>query len=184
MQPNIIFERQFFISQRLSVSFSRNEAGEIVQAVCLTTNAAFIRSSERASAELAGAPLASLFRNFHLITRKYFDSLHQVGQSFTVDLLMEPSHRPVTATVTLLDEAHFLLALENPTENQNTEAALLSIGEMWAFSLEGEGDGVWDWEIPQKTIHYSRRFKEILGIQMKALDFDDFDFKERLHPWM
>lgn len=184
MEHNSLFEHQFsyFPNGLCICTFRRNENGEMTQAVPIVVNEAFCYRAERTATQILDTPLASLFRNFHLITRKYFDTLHHVGQSFTVDLLMEPIHKPVTVTVTLLDTEHFLLTLENTTENQNTEAALLSIGEMWAFSLEGEGDGVWDWEIPQKTIHYSRRFKEILGIQEDGLDFDDFDFKERLHP--
>ncbi len=184
MSFSALLENQFrhFPNGLCLCTFHRGNDGAISGAVPVAVNDAFCRQAERTEAEILNAPLASLFRNFLLVTRKYFDSLHQVGQSFTVELLLEPVHRPLTVTVTLLDAEHFLLALENATENQNTEAALLSIGEMWAFSLEGEGDGVWDWEIPQKTIHYSRRFKEILGIQEEGLDFDDFDFKDRLHP--
>ncbi len=160
----------------------RGPGGAVEEGAPLAVNEAFCAQAGQVAAELVGRPLNQIFRNFFLLTQKYFASLHGHGQSFTLELTLEPDHRPVTVTAFLLDDVHLALSLEDATEHQAAEAALLSVGEMWAFSLEGEGDGVWDWEIPQKTIHYSRRFKEILGIADEASDVDDFDFKDRIHP--
>lgn len=163
-------------------TFHRGPGGAIEEGAPLAVNEAFCAQAGQPAAELVGRPLNQIFRNFFLLTQKYFASLHGHGQSFTLELTLEPDHRPVTVTAFLLDDGHLALSLQDATEHQAAEAALLSVGEMWAFSLEGEGDGVWDWEIPQKTIHYSRRFKEILGISDESSDVDDFDFKDRIHP--
>jgi PAS domain S-box-containing protein len=163
-------------------SVRRSAAGAIEEALPVAVNEAFCVHAGQPAAELIGRPLHLILRNFYLLTQKYFASLHDLGQSFTLELQLEPVHKPVTVTVFFLDEDHMMVILQDATEHQVAEAALLSIGEMWAFSLEGEGDGVWDWEIPQKTIHYSRRFKEILGISDELSDVDDFDFKDRIHP--
>ena len=163
-------------------SVKRSAAGVVEEALPLAVNEAFCTAAGVPDTELVGRPLQNIFRNFYLLTQKYFASLHNLGQSFSLELQLEPAHKPVTVTVFFLDDDHIMLILQDATENQIAEAALLSIGEMWAFSLEGEGDGVWDWEIPQKTIHYSRRFKEILGIYEESSDVDDFDFKDRFHP--
>ncbi|PKN27734.1 MAG: hypothetical protein CVU65_01290 [Deltaproteobacteria bacterium HGW-Deltaproteobacteria-22] len=163
-------------------SVKRSAAGTIEEAVPIAVNEAFCVHAGQPDTELIGRPLHLILRNFYLLTQKYFASLHDLGQSFTLELQLEPVHKPVTVTVFFLDDDHLMVILQDATEHQVAEAALLSIGEMWAFSLEGEGDGVWDWEIPQKTIHYSRRFKEILGISDELSDVDDFDFKDRIHP--
>ncbi len=160
----------------------RSQTGAVEEAAPIAVNGTFCSQANLPEAELVGRPLQNIFRNFFLLTQKYFASLHDLGQSFSLELQLEPEHRPVTVTVFFLDDDHMMLILQDATEHQIAEAALLSIGEMWAFSLEGEGDGVWDWEIPQKTIHYSRRFKEILGISEEGSDVDDFDFKDRIHP--
>ncbi len=160
----------------------RGTGGALEEGIILAVNESFCAQAGRAADDLVDRPLHLVFRNFFLLTQKYFASLHGHGQSFTLELTLEPAHKPVTVTAFLVDDGHLALVLQDATEHQAAEAALLSVGEMWAFSLEGEGDGVWDWEIPQKTIHYSRRFKEILGISDEANDVDDFDFKDRIHP--
>jgi len=49
------------------------------------------------------------------------------------------------------------------------ERAEKALGELqeselrWKFAVEGSGDGVWDWDITSDKMHYSRRWRELLG---------------------
>jgi diguanylate cyclase (GGDEF)-like protein/PAS domain S-box-containing protein len=48
-------------------------------------------------------------------------------------------------------------------------AAELHINEeRLAFALDSAGEGVWDWDIAGNTVFYSKRFKEILGLDPAA----------------
>jgi diguanylate cyclase (GGDEF)-like protein/PAS domain S-box-containing protein len=54
--------------------------------------------------------------------------------------------------------------------------------ERWQFALEGAGDGVWDWNLENGEIIYSRRYQEMLGytdgIAWNCLD----DWKSHVNP--
>jgi two-component system sensor histidine kinase/response regulator len=45
------------------------------------------------------------------------------------------------------------------------------------FALEGAGDGVWQWHIPSGKIHYSKRWKEMLG-------YAEDEIGDTLDEWM
>jgi len=54
--------------------------------------------------------------------------------------------------------------------------------ERWRFALEGAGDGVWDWNIVNDEVTFSRRWKEMLGCAENELENDFSEWKKRVHP--
>lgn len=52
----------------------------------------------------------------------------------------------------------------------------------WKFALEGAGDGLWDWEIPNGKVFFSRTWKEMLGYQESEISNDLSEWKMRVHP--
>jgi len=44
------------------------------------------------------------------------------------------------------------------------------------FAIDGAGDGLWDWNVPQKTVFLSKRWKEMLG-------YEDVDIGNKLDEW-
>ncbi len=50
--------------------------------------------------------------------------------------------------------------------------------QRWAFALEGAGDGVWDWNLRNRTAIHSRRWQEIVGSAADSID----DWQVRIHP--
>lgn len=54
--------------------------------------------------------------------------------------------------------------------------------QRWAFALEGAGDGVWDWQVAEGKIIFSRRWKEMLGCAEEDIGDDPDEWQSRVHP--
>jgi len=51
----------------------------------------------------------------------------------------------------------------------------------WKFALEGAGDGVWDWDVAQQHITFSRRWKEMLGYAEQEIGDTFAEWESRVH---
>ena len=60
--------------------------------------------------------------------------------------------------------------------------ALRESEERWKFALEGAGDGVWDWNVPQDSVVFSNRYKEIAGYTDEDIAANEAAWRERIHP--
>lgn len=54
--------------------------------------------------------------------------------------------------------------------------------QRWQFALEGSGNGVWDWNIGSGRVFYSRKWKELLGIQNDIVTDSSDEWVDRIHP--
>jgi PAS domain S-box-containing protein len=63
---------------------------------------------------------------------------------------------------------------EDVTELKTNEHALRESQELWKFALEGAGDGIWSYDIPNHRLQVSFKFKELLGYN----NWDTFDVEE------
>nr|WP_245537368.1 EAL domain-containing protein [Thiocystis violascens] len=52
----------------------------------------------------------------------------------------------------------------------------------WRFALEGAGDGVMDWSVPDGKVFYSRRWKEMLGFAKDEICDRLEEWEGRIHP--
>ncbi|HEX5363197.1 MAG TPA: PhnD/SsuA/transferrin family substrate-binding protein, partial [Gallionella sp.] len=52
----------------------------------------------------------------------------------------------------------------------------------WKFALEGSGDGLWDWNLTDNTVFYSRRWKEMLGYREDEIGDSLGEWDKRVHP--
>lgn len=50
------------------------------------------------------------------------------------------------------------------------------------LALEGNRDGVWDWDIKKGEVYYSRRWKEMLGYDESEIDESYHEWESRIHP--
>ncbi|MDD2761231.1 MAG: EAL domain-containing protein, partial [Methylomonas sp.] len=72
---------------------------------------------------------------------------------------------------------------ENLTREIRRREQLLTESEYrWRFALEGAGDGVWDWNLTNNTVFYSRRWKEMLGFSETEIDEGLDEWERRIHP--
>ncbi|HBT33564.1 MAG TPA: hypothetical protein DEB15_12420 [Pusillimonas sp.] len=54
--------------------------------------------------------------------------------------------------------------------------------QKWKFALEGSGDGMWDYDIPNQTFRVSAQWKALLGYRPDELGASIDEWKSRLHP--
>ena len=70
----------------------------------------------------------------------------------------------------------------NIAHRQQAEAALRKSEELWRFALEGSGDGVWDWNVAERTMVFTKRWKDILGFSEDELEAGLVEWERRVHP--
>ncbi|MBZ0200609.1 MAG: PAS domain S-box protein, partial [Ignavibacteriaceae bacterium] len=68
------------------------------------------------------------------------------------------------------------------TERKKTEQALLDSEERWQFALEGAGDGVWDWNVPESKVLFSHQWKKQLGYNNDEIGNTLKDWESKVHP--
>lgn len=109
-----------------------------------------------------------LNRHFHLIDGKkseYFNTLMiSVG----------------VGTILLLVINGFLLYAQR--KRSHAEASLKDTEERFALAVDGTQDGIFDWDIQDNSIFYSRRFFEMIGYDRKAFVGKPDDFEKLIHP--
>lgn len=65
---------------------------------------------------------------------------------------------------------------------QTSLGRMQELEERWKFALEGSGDGVWDWSVPNGTVCYSKRWKEMLGFAEDEVGNGLDEWRKRIHP--
>jgi diguanylate cyclase (GGDEF)-like protein/PAS domain S-box-containing protein len=68
------------------------------------------------------------------------------------------------------------------TQRKRAEAALRESEERYALALRGANDGVWDWDLRNNEIHYSLRWKEMLGWEDRHIGTSPDEWLQRIHP--
>ena len=54
--------------------------------------------------------------------------------------------------------------------------------ERWQLALQGNNDGIWDWNVAAGEIFYSQRWKAMLGYRDDEISHHRDEWKDRLHP--
>ncbi len=54
--------------------------------------------------------------------------------------------------------------------------------ERWRFAVEGAGDGVWDWDIENKILSYSKNWKRMFGYDENCADNEIEEWRKLVHP--
>lgn len=67
-------------------------------------------------------------------------------------------------------------------EIRNQERLLKESEFRWKFAIEGSGDGMWDWNVTEGTVFYSRTWKAMLGYAEDEIGNGLEEWEKRLHP--
>ena len=54
--------------------------------------------------------------------------------------------------------------------------------ERYELTLAGVGDGIWDWDLVNNTIFFSKRWKDMLGYEEDEIENAVDEWKRRIHP--
>lgn len=80
-----------------------------------------------------------------------------------------------------LEELNDILA-KKISEGAKTAEILKEKEERLAFALEGNGDGVWDWNAVTDEVTYSKRWKEMLGYRENEIPNLFSEWEKLIHP--
>ncbi len=75
--------------------------------------------------------------------------------------------------------------LELATEiwrREMVEKALAESEERWELAIKGANDGIWDWNPTTGTVHFSDRWKTMLGYSPEEIPHHFGEWESRVHP--
>src|SRR5581483_6592334 len=65
---------------------------------------------------------------------------------------------------------------------QDAESRARDFEERYQLLLSGADDGLWDWDLATEQIHYSPRWKQLLGYADDEIQDDLEEWRSRIHP--
>ncbi|WP_414548027.1 GAF domain-containing protein [Anabaena sp. CCY 0017] len=68
------------------------------------------------------------------------------------------------------------------TEKQQTAAALRQSEARWQLALQGNNDGIWDWNVKTNQVFFSTRWKEMLGYADHEITNHWDEWEKRVYP--
>jgi diguanylate cyclase (GGDEF)-like protein/PAS domain S-box-containing protein len=76
----------------------------------------------------------------------------------------------------------FNIFLDSLEAKEKTETALRESEERYSLASRGANDGIWDWDLRTDKIHYSTRWKAMLGCTDDDIGNSPQDWFKRVHP--
>jgi PAS domain S-box-containing protein len=77
---------------------------------------------------------------------------------------------------------HLIAVATDITERKKLENTLKESEFRWKYALEGAGDGLWDWNMADNTVFFSRHWKEMLGYAVDDIGTSPDEWEKRIHP--
>jgi len=108
-------------------------------------------------------------------------------RTFEVEILTREGKRvPLELKSRMVHRGHMPVAVQgiarDVTERQKTAQALRESEERYALAAQGSNDGLWDWDLPNRRIFFSPRWKQQLGIADGEMGDSPDDWFNRVHP--
>ena len=88
----------------------------------------------------------------------------------------------LSALLALLLRQEALGRLRAEARAREITSALRESEFRWRFAIDGAGDGLWDWNVPQSTVFFSTRWKEMLGFSEDEIGNALNEWSQRVHP--
>jgi PAS domain S-box-containing protein len=120
--------------------------------------------------------IKALIKRMPMDESQSFETIHKTKSGAKV---------PVEIKSTLINfkgNRVILSIARNITRRKETEEALRKSEERWLFAIEGSDDGVWDWNINNNEVFYSKKWKEMLGYSETEIKNNLNEWEARLHP--
>ncbi|MFB2897528.1 PAS domain S-box protein [Aerosakkonemataceae cyanobacterium BLCC-F50] len=89
----------------------------------------------------------------------------------------------ISANYVKFNDEEFVFAFAaNISDRIEAEAALRESEARWQYALEGNGDGVWDWNIQTNELFLSLSWKKMLGFAESEIVNNLNDWEKLVHP--
>ena len=75
-----------------------------------------------------------------------------------------------------------LARINSQVASKKLSARLRESETRYSLSAQGANDGLWDWELVQNRIHFSERWKTMLGLSPDEIGDDPEEWLHRVHP--
>ena len=77
---------------------------------------------------------------------------------------------------------YFIGYITDITQIKQQEKELQESELKWKFAIEGNGDGLWDWNLQDNTVFFSSEWKKMLGYEEDEIQDSLEEWSKRVHP--
>lgn len=77
---------------------------------------------------------------------------------------------------------HYVGYLIDITARHQLQGALEESTRRWSYAIEGNGDGLWDWDIESNEVYFSPQWKRMLGFADDEIGNSLEEWEKRVHP--
>lgn len=75
-----------------------------------------------------------------------------------------------------------LFSLIDITEQKNIQEQLEKAEERWKYALSSSEDGVWDWNVQEGKVYFSRMWKKMIGYEENEIENAFVGWEKLIHP--
>ncbi len=124
----------------------------------------------------AGALIAAtLVPLLLLVGAVYLDRMRGAAEQLKADVLASQRERQSA------EQRNMELAAEI-WRREIVEKALAASEERWELAIKGANDGIWDWNVQTGEVHFSERWKSMLGFADSEIANEYREWESRIHP--
>lgn len=77
---------------------------------------------------------------------------------------------------------HLIGYIYDITNVKNLQLKLQESNDRWMFAIDGNGDGLWDWDVETSHVYFSPQWKNILGYEVHEIEDNLDEWSKRVHP--
>ncbi len=121
--------------------------------------------------------------NNYYLRRQKGEDLSSIYESVLID--RNNNNRPVefnSAIITFMGKTATQVYIRDISERKKNESDLKESQERYRIVLEGINDGIFDWDLRNNEVFYSKRYKDILGFKDNEFSNDLNEWRNRIHP--
>jgi PAS domain S-box-containing protein len=81
-----------------------------------------------------------------------------------------------------IEKRELLARIEGLIRIKKLQNALMESEKRWQFAIDGNGDGLWDWDLQTGKVFFSRQWKAMLGYEEHEIGDTLDEWEGRVHP--